>query len=49
MLQQVMEKRMLLQQLREDKEQQEVRNKTLHLQEQMTILQAQPNPIQPQE
>jgi hypothetical protein len=45
MLQQVKKKRMLLQQLQEDKEQQAIRRKTLQLQEQITILQAQLNSI----
>jgi hypothetical protein len=49
MLQQVKKKRMLLQQIRQDEEQQEIRNKTLLLQEQMAILQAQFDFIQPQE
>jgi hypothetical protein len=49
MLQQVKKTRMLLQQLLEDEEQQAIRSKTLQLQEQMTILQAQLNSIQPQE
>jgi hypothetical protein len=49
MLHQVKKKGMLLQQLRQDKEQQAMRSKILQLQEQMTILQAQLNSIQPQD
>jgi hypothetical protein len=48
-LQQVKKKRMPLQQLREDEEQQAIRSKTLQLQEQMAFLRAQLNSIQPHE
>jgi hypothetical protein len=45
MLKEVQKKRILLQQLDENREQQAIRQKTLQLQEQMTILQEQLNSL----